>query len=115
MIVFSFNCSFIRFYLSQEQVERGPAFGFLAKCLVTGFLVSGDGRDRIVWISRLTFIRQLTGHNAPLAAIDINDLTGDIASPCSGTLLHLWSINSDSLLASVHTLGRPDRPLAAGS
>jgi hypothetical protein len=55
-------------------------------------LVSGDGRDRIVWISRLTFIRQLTEHNAPLAAIDINDLTGDIASPCSGTLLHLWSV-----------------------
>jgi hypothetical protein len=30
---------------------------------------------------RSTFILQLTGHNAPLAAIDINDLTGDIASP----------------------------------
>jgi hypothetical protein len=49
----------------------------------------GDRRDRIVWISRSTFIRQSTGHNAPLAAIDIDDLTGDIASPCSGTWLHL--------------------------
>ena len=40
-------------------------------------LVSGS-RDRtaIVWdLSRSSFIRQLTGHNAPLAAIDINELT----------------------------------------
>jgi WD40 repeat protein len=50
----------------------------------------------------LTFIRQLTGHNVPLATIDINDLTGDIAT-CSGTWLHLWSINGDPL-ASVNTL-----------
>ncbi len=67
-------------------------------------LVSGS-RDRtaIVWdLSRFTFIRQLTGHNAPLAAIDINNLMGDIAT-CSGTWLHLWSINGDPL-ASVNTL-----------
>jgi hypothetical protein len=69
--------------------------------------VSGS-RDRtaIVWdLSRLTFIRQLTGHNAPLAAINkfnINNLMGDIAT-CSGTWLHLWSINGDPL-ASVNTL-----------
>jgi hypothetical protein len=50
MIVFSFNCSLIRFDLSQEQVERGPAFGFLAKCLVRSWCRAG--RDRIVWISR---------------------------------------------------------------
>jgi hypothetical protein len=39
-------------------------------------------------LSRSTFIRQSTGHNAPLAAIDIDDLMGDIAT-CSGTWLHL--------------------------
>lgn len=50
----------------------------------------------------MTFIRQLTGHSAPLAAIDINDLTGDVAT-CSGTWLHLWSINGEPL-ASVNTL-----------
>jgi hypothetical protein len=55
--------------------------------------VSGSGhRKAIVWdLSRSTFIRQSTGHNAPLAANDINDLTGDIAT-CTGTWLHLWSI-----------------------
>ena len=40
-------------------------------------LVSGS-RDRtaIVWdLSRMSFIRQLDGHNAPLAAIAINELT----------------------------------------
>ena len=40
-------------------------------------LISGS-RDRtaIVWdLSRLAYIRQLTGHNVPLAAIAINELT----------------------------------------
>ena len=71
---------------------------------LTQILVLGS-RDQtpVAWyFSRLTFIRPLTGHNAPLAAIDINDLTGDIAT-CSGTWLHLWSINGDPL-ASVNTL-----------
>jgi hypothetical protein len=71
---------------------------------LTQILVFGS-RDHtpVAWyFSRLTFIRQLTGQNAPLAAIDINDLTGDIAT-CSGTWLHLWSINGDPL-ASVNTL-----------
>jgi hypothetical protein len=53
---------------------------------LTQILVLGSKDHMLVawYISRLTFIRQLTGHNAPLAAIDINDLTGDIAT-CSGT------------------------------
>jgi hypothetical protein len=65
-------------------------------------------------LSRLTFIRQSTRHNAPLAAIDINinDLTGD--STFFGTWLHLWSINGPPL-ASVNTLvaGGPDRPFSS--
>ena len=67
-------------------------------------LVSGS-RDRtttIWYLSLLTFVGQLSGHSAPLAAIAINELTGDI-STCSGTWLHLWSINGDPL-ASVNTL-----------
>jgi hypothetical protein len=47
-------------------------------------------------------------NNGGLSNGDISDLTGDIAT-CSGTWLHLWSINGDPL-ASVNTLvGQIDR------
>lgn len=41
-------------------------------------------------------------HTSPIAAIAINDLTGDIATCCS-TMLYLWSING-TLIAHVNTL-----------
>lgn len=93
-----------QFTIRQNLYGHTEAVTCLAASAGYQILVSGS-RDRtaIVWdLSRLTFIRQLTGHIAPLAAIDINDLTGDIAT-CSGTWLHLWSINGDPL-ASVNTL-----------
>ena len=93
-----------QFSVRQHLYGHTEAVTCLAASAGYQILVSGS-RDRtaIVWdLSRLTFIRQLTGHNAPLAAIDINDLTGDIAT-CSGTWLHLWSINGD-ILATVNTL-----------
>jgi hypothetical protein len=93
---------------SQKRAARQKSAGLMGETSVKRpdavpngiLLVSGDWRDRIVWdLSRLTFIRYPTGHNAPLAAID---LTGDITT-CSGTWLHLWFINGDPL-ASVNTL-----------
>jgi WD40 repeat protein len=93
-----------QFTIRQHLYGHTEAVPCLAASAGYQILVSGS-RDRtaIVWdLSRLTFIRQLTGHNVPLATIDINDLTGDIAT-CSGTWLHLWSINGDPL-ASVNTL-----------
>lgn len=44
-------------------------------------------------------------HASPIAAIAINDLTGDIATCCS-TMLYLWSING-VLIAQVNTLNVP--------
>ncbi|KAL4240237.1 WD repeat and FYVE domain-containing protein 3 [Mactra antiquata] len=67
------------------------------------FIVSGS-RDRtcIIWdLSRLVYVRQLRGHTAPVAAVCINELTGDIAS-CAGTYLHVWSINGEEI-ACVNT------------
>jgi WD40 repeat protein len=90
-----------QFTIRQHLYGHTEAVTCLAASAGYQILLSGS-RDRtaIVWdLSRLTFIRE---HNAPLAAIDINDLTGDIAT-CSGTWLHLWSINGDPL-ASVNTL-----------
>ncbi|KAJ8919114.1 hypothetical protein NQ315_012099 [Exocentrus adspersus] len=73
-------------------------------------IVSGS-RDctAIVWdLSRGVFVRQLRGHAGPIAAVAVNDLTGDIAT-CAATWLHVWSINGDEL-ANVNTcVGRADR------
>ncbi|KAG1679752.1 WD repeat and FYVE domain-containing protein 3 [Nymphon striatum] len=73
-------------------------------------IVSGS-RDRkcIIWdMSRLCFVRQLIGHEGPVAAIAINELTGDIAT-CAGTYLHIWTINGGKV-ASVNTaIGKNDR------
>ncbi|XP_042903173.1 WD repeat and FYVE domain-containing protein 3 isoform X2 [Parasteatoda tepidariorum] len=82
----------------------------LAASRAYNLIVSGS-RDRtcILWdLSRLVFVRQLLGHPAPVAAIAINEVTGDIAT-CAGTHLFLWSINGDEI-ASVNTAtGRADR------
>ncbi|GFQ88429.1 WD repeat and FYVE domain-containing protein 3 [Trichonephila clavata] len=82
----------------------------LAASRAYNLIVSGS-RDRtcILWdLSRLVFVRQLLGHPAPVAAVAINEVTGDIAT-CAGTHLFLWSINGDEI-ASVNTAtGRADR------
>ncbi|CAG9859319.1 unnamed protein product [Phyllotreta striolata] len=73
-------------------------------------IVSGS-RDStaIIWdLSRGVFVRQLRGHAGPVAAVAVNDLTGDIAT-CAATWLQVWSINGDEL-ASVNTcVGSADR------
>ncbi|KAF6208268.1 hypothetical protein GE061_016722 [Apolygus lucorum] len=82
----------------------------LAASSAYNVIVSGS-RDAtaIIWdLSHRIFVRQLTGHNAPVAAVAVNDLTGDIGT-CAGTWLHVWSINGD-ILCSVNTsVGRADR------
>ncbi|KAF5299222.1 hypothetical protein FQA39_LY02395 [Lamprigera yunnana] len=82
----------------------------LASSPAYNVIVSGS-RDgtAVVWdLSRGLFVRQLRGHAGPVAAVAVNDLTGDIAT-CAATWLHIWSINGDEL-ASVNTcVGRADR------
>ncbi|KAL1459626.1 hypothetical protein WDU94_011590 [Cyamophila willieti] len=82
----------------------------LAASAAYNVIVSGS-RDQtaIVWdLSRKIFVRQLRHHSAPLAAVAINDLTGDIAT-CAGTWLHVWSINGDPLALVNTCVGRADR------
>ena len=93
-----------QFTVRQHLYGHTEAVTCLAASAGYQLLVSGS-RDRtaIIWdLSRLTFVAQLSGHSAPLAAIAINEVTGDIAI-CSGTWLHLWSINGHPL-ANVNTL-----------
>uniref|UniRef100_A0A1A9X279 WD repeat and FYVE domain-containing protein 3 n=1 Tax=Glossina brevipalpis TaxID=37001 RepID=A0A1A9X279_9MUSC len=73
-------------------------------------IVSGS-RDgtAIVWdMARFTFVRQLRDHVGVVAAVAINELTGDVAT-CSATWLHVWSINGDPLATVNTSVGSADR------
>ncbi|CAH8657976.1 unnamed protein product [Schistosoma margrebowiei] len=70
-------------------------------------IVSGS-RDRscILWdLSRLCFLRQLPNHIAPIAAVCINEATGDIVS-CAGTQLYLWNCNGEPIASIDTPVGR---------
>ncbi|XP_073823647.1 LOW QUALITY PROTEIN: WD repeat and FYVE domain-containing protein 3-like [Musca autumnalis] len=82
----------------------------LAASAAYNVIVSGS-RDgtAIVWdMTRFTFVRQLPGHVGVVAAVAINELTGDIAT-CSATWLHVWSINGDPLATVNTSVGSADR------
>ncbi|XP_072921340.1 WD repeat and FYVE domain-containing protein 3 isoform X1 [Hemitrygon akajei] len=62
-------------------------------------IVSGS-RDRtcIIWdLNKLSFVTQLRGHRAPVSALCINELTGDIVS-CAGTYIQVWNINGNPVV-----------------
>ncbi|KAK7077189.1 WD repeat and FYVE domain-containing protein 3 [Halocaridina rubra] len=90
---------------------HNDAITCLAASSAYGLLVSGS-RDRtaIIWdLARLAYVRQLMPHEAPVAALAINEQTGDIAT-CAGTWLRVWSINGTSV-ASVNTALGAHSPL----
>ncbi|KAM7254050.1 hypothetical protein ACFE04_031732 [Oxalis oulophora] len=70
-------------------------------------IVSGsDDCSVIVWdLSSLGFVRQLPEFPAPVSAIYVNDLTGEILT-AAGIMLAIWSINGDCL-AVVNTSQLP--------
>ncbi|KAG2402787.1 Protein SPIRRIG-like protein [Vigna angularis] len=61
-------------------------------------IVSGsDDCTVIIWdLSSMSFVRQLPEFPAPVSAIFVNDLTGEIVT-AAGILLAVWSINGDCL------------------
>ncbi|KAJ8676714.1 hypothetical protein QAD02_012501 [Eretmocerus hayati] len=99
-------------HLSIKQCLYGhiDAVTCLASSPAYNVIVSGsrDGTS-IIWdLSRCLFVRQLRGHAGPVAAVAINDLTGDIAT-CAATWLHVWSINGEELACVNTCVGRADR------
>ncbi|XP_035514187.1 WD repeat and FYVE domain-containing protein 3 [Morone saxatilis] len=75
-------------------------------------VVSGS-RDRtcIIWdLNKLSFVTQLRGHRAPVSALCINELTGDIVS-CAGTYIHVWSINGSPIASANTFTGRSQQIL----
>ncbi|KAG7490175.1 hypothetical protein JOB18_029475 [Solea senegalensis] len=89
--------------LKQALLAHTDAVTCLTASASYHIVVSGS-RDRtcIIWdLNKLSFITQLRGHRAPVSALCINELTGDVVS-CAATHIHVWSING-SPLASVNT------------
>ncbi|XP_059163899.1 WD repeat and FYVE domain-containing protein 3-like isoform X2 [Physella acuta] len=93
----------------RKATLKQPLYGHTepVTCLTSSaaysLIVSGS-RDKtcILWdLSRLVYVHQLRGHVAPVAAVAINELTGDIAT-CAGTFLHVWNVNGEAI-ASVNT------------
>ncbi|CAA0828066.1 Unknown protein [Striga hermonthica] len=70
-------------------------------------VVSGsDDCTVIVWdLSSLAFVRQLPEFPAPVSAVYVNDLTGEVVT-AAGVMLAVWSINGDCL-AAVNTSQLP--------
>ncbi|XP_019428214.1 PREDICTED: protein SPIRRIG-like isoform X2 [Lupinus angustifolius] len=70
-------------------------------------IVSGsDDCTVITWdLSSMAFVRQLPQFPAPVSAIFVNDLTGEIVT-AAGILLAVWSINGDCL-AMINTSQLP--------
>ncbi|KAK8962558.1 hypothetical protein KSP40_PGU005873 [Platanthera guangdongensis] len=67
-------------------------------CQPYTLIVSGsDDCTVILWdLTSLSFIKQLPEFPAPVSAIHVNDLTGEILT-AAGILLGVWSINGDCL------------------
>ncbi|XP_038062031.1 WD repeat and FYVE domain-containing protein 3-like isoform X2 [Patiria miniata] len=99
-------------YLKQALYGHNDAVTCLAVSTAYNIIVSGS-KDQtcLIWdLNRLMFVRQLRDLGAPVSAVAINNLTGDIAT-CAGAFLYLWSINGDPV-ASVNTsTGRDQRIL----
>ncbi|XP_025070807.1 WD repeat and FYVE domain-containing protein 3 isoform X7 [Alligator sinensis] len=89
--------------LKQALLGHSDTVTCLTASIAYHIIVSGS-RDRtcIIWdLNKLSFLTQLRGHWAPVSALCINELTGDIVS-CAGTYIHVWSINGNPT-ASVNT------------
>ncbi|VEL21914.1 unnamed protein product [Protopolystoma xenopodis] len=74
--------------------------------LVTG---SSDRRCLLWDLGRLCLLRQLGGHEAPVAAVCINEATGELVS-CAGARISLWTVNGDPV-ASVEAPLEPNRQI----
>uniref|UniRef100_A0A803T4Q8 WD repeat and FYVE domain containing 3 n=1 Tax=Anolis carolinensis TaxID=28377 RepID=A0A803T4Q8_ANOCA len=100
--------------LTLKQALLGHTEGVtcLTASLAYHIIVSGS-RDRtcIIWdLNKLSFLTQLRGHRAPVSALCINELTGDIVS-CAGTYIHVWSINGNPIVSVNTFTGRSQQIL----
>ncbi|XP_023814561.1 WD repeat and FYVE domain-containing protein 3 isoform X4 [Oryzias latipes] len=98
--------------LKQALLGHTDAVTCLTASSAYHIVVSGS-RDRtcIIWdLNKLSFVTQLRGHRAPISALCINELTGDIVS-CAGTYIHVWSINGSPISSANTFTGRSQQIL----
>ncbi|CAG5919009.1 unnamed protein product [Menidia menidia] len=98
--------------LKQALLGHTDAVTSLTASSAYHIVVSGS-RDRtcIIWdLNKLSFVTQLRGHRAPVSALCINELTGDIVS-CAGTYIHVWSINGSPIASANTFTGRSQQIL----
>ncbi|KAG9480632.1 hypothetical protein GDO78_012215 [Eleutherodactylus coqui] len=98
--------------LKQALIGHTDTVTCLTASLAYHIVVSGS-RDRtcIIWdLNKLSFVTQLRGHRAPVSALCINELTGDIVS-CAGTYIHVWSINGNPIVSVNTFTGRSQQIL----
>ncbi|XP_054466267.1 WD repeat and FYVE domain-containing protein 3 [Anoplopoma fimbria] len=98
--------------LKQALLGHTDAVTCLTASSAYHIVVSGS-RDRtcIIWdLNKLSFVTQLRGHRAPVSALCINELTGDIVS-CAGTYIHVWSINGSPIASANTFTGRSQQIL----
>uniref|UniRef100_A0A673H369 WD repeat and FYVE domain-containing protein 3-like n=1 Tax=Sinocyclocheilus rhinocerous TaxID=307959 RepID=A0A673H369_9TELE len=98
--------------LKQALLGHTDAVTCLTASSAYHIIVSGS-RDRtcIIWdLNKLSFVTQLRGHRAPVSALCINELTGDIVS-CAGTYIHAWSINGSPIASANTFTGRSQQIL----
>uniref|UniRef100_A0A672QYC5 WD repeat and FYVE domain containing 3 n=1 Tax=Sinocyclocheilus grahami TaxID=75366 RepID=A0A672QYC5_SINGR len=98
--------------LKQALLGHTDAVTYLTASSAYHIIVSGS-RDRtcIIWdLNKLSFVTQLRGHRAPVSALCINELTGDIVS-CAGTYIHVWSINGSPIASANTFTGRSQQIL----
>ncbi|XP_015271110.1 PREDICTED: WD repeat and FYVE domain-containing protein 3 [Gekko japonicus] len=98
--------------LKQALLGHTETVTCLTASLAYHIIVSGS-RDRtcIIWdLNKLSFVTQLRGHRAPVSALCINELTGDIVS-CAGTYIHVWSINGNPIVSVNTFTGRSQQIL----
>ncbi|KAL0979906.1 hypothetical protein UPYG_G00191390 [Umbra pygmaea] len=98
--------------LKQALLGHTDAVTCLTASSAYHIMVSGS-RDRtcIIWdLNKLAFVTQLRGHRAPVSALCINELTGDIVS-AAGTYIHVWSINGSPIASANTFTGRSQQIL----
>ncbi|KAM9364693.1 WD repeat- and FYVE domain-containing protein 4 isoform 2-T2 [Pholidichthys leucotaenia] len=93
--------------LRQPLYGHTDAVTCLAVSEVHSLIVSGS-RDLtcILWdMEELSYITQLAGHPSSIAALAINELTGEIVS-CAGPQLYLWTMKGQLLTCTDSSCGR---------
>jgi WD40 repeat protein len=88
-----------RFYMLRNLCSHAGAITALAVSRACSLAVSGsEDRTCIVWdLNRLSFVRQLSGHESHVSAVRIHHLNGEIVT-ASGTSLRVWDVNGVLLL-----------------